>query len=252
VPGEFAGKVAFVTGAASGIGRESARLFARQGADVVVVDRDEEGGREAVELVRAEGQDAEFVLCDVAVAEDVRAAVAAAVRRFGGIQLAHNNAGVEGPVASTVELSPEEFDRVISINLRGVWLSMKHQLPELARGGAIVNTSSVLGIGALPQLPAYVAAKHGVVGLTRVAALEHAAAGVRINAVLPGSVRTGMMHRAIEAGHMTEEGYVELHPIGRPADPEEIAEAAVWLCSSRSSFVTGHALVLDGGMSASV
>ncbi len=246
------GKVALVTGASSGIGRASALAFAREGAKVVVADVTVEGGEETVNLVKQAGGEAIFVKTDVAKAAEVEALVAQAVQTYGRLDCAHNNAGIEGPGAPTVEYAEEMWDRVIAINLKGVWLCMKYEIPQMLKngGGAIVNTASTAGLVGYPSGSAYVASKHGVVGLTRTAALEYAKSGVRVNAVCPGAIDTPMMgritgHRPHRAARMAA-----AEPVGRMGNPSEIAEAVVWLCSDAASFVTGHPMAVDGGMTA--
>src|SRR5436853_7390550 len=246
----FAGKVAFVTGAASGIGRAAALAFARQGASVVVADVSEEGNQETARLIEERGGRAIAVRCDVTQAADVKAALAKTVEAFGRLDFAFNNAGIEPKnPAPTAEYSEEEWDRIFDINLRGVVLCMKHEIPLILKqgSGAIVNTSSGAGVIGIKGSPAYTAAKHGVIGLTRAAALDYAAQNIRINAVCPGYIDTPMMGRFTGG---TPEGRAQViaeEPVGRMGKPEEIAAAVVWLCSDAAAFVVGHALVIDGG-----
>src|SRR5437868_7199575 len=248
--GRFAGKVAFVTGAANGIGRAAALAFAREGASVVVADVSEQGNQETVRLIEAQGGRALAVRCDVARAEDVKAALDKTVEVFGRLDFAFNNAGVEQKkLAPTAELDEEEWDRIINIDLRGVFLCMKYEIPLILKqgGGAIVNTSSGAGIIGIKGSPAYTAAKHGVIGLTRAAALDYAAQNIRINVVCPGYIDTPMMDRFTGG---TDEGRARViseEPIGRMGRPEEIANAVVWLCSDAAGFVVGSAMVIDGG-----
>src|SRR5256886_16810052 len=247
---DFTGKVAFMTGAASGIGRAAAVAFAREGASVVVADVSEQGNQETARMREQLGGRALAVRCDVTRAEDVKAALDKTVEAFGRLDFAFKNAGVEPKkLVPTAELEEEEWDRIINIDLRGVFLCMKHEIPLMLKqgGGAIVNTSSGAGIIGIKGNPAYTAAKHGVIGLTRSAALDYAAQKVRVNAVCPGYIDTPMMGRFTGG---TPEGRAKViaeEPVGRMGKPEEIAAAVVWLCSDTAAFVVGHALVIDGG-----
>jgi NAD(P)-dependent dehydrogenase (short-subunit alcohol dehydrogenase family) len=243
------GKVALVTGGASGIGRASARAFARAGAQVVVSDVAVQGGEETVELIRAENGVAAFIRADVSRGEQVEELVTATIARFGRLDCAHNNGGIEGELAATADCSEEDWRRVIDVNLTGVWLCLKYELAHmLGRGGAIVNTASVSGLkGFPPLLPAYVASKFGVVGLTRVTARQYARHGIRVNAVCPGAIDTPMLERIGEGATRLGIPMVAQNPSGRLGQPEEVAAAVVWLCSDAASFVTGHTLVVDGG-----
>lgn len=246
---EFTGKVAFITGAANGIGRAAALAFARQGAHVVVADVSEQGNHETARMITDLGGQALAVRCDVSKSDDVRNALNATIEKFGRLDFAFNNAGIEYKIQPAADVTEEEWTRIIDIDLRGVFLCMKHEIPLILEqgGGAIVNTSSGAGIRGFEGGAAYVAAKHGVVGLTKAAALDYAHANLRINAVCPGIIDTPMMDR-FSGG--TAEGRVAViaqEPVGRMGTPEEIAAAVVWLCSDSASFVVGTALIIDGG-----
>lgn len=246
----FAGKVAFVTGAAYGIGRAAALAFARKGAGVVVADVSEQGNQETARLVTEAGGRALAVRCDVTRAEDVKAALDKTIATFGRLDYAFNNAGVEQKKLTPIaELDEEEWDRVHNIDLRGVFLCMKYEIPLMLKqgGGAIVNTSSGAGVIGIKGNPAYTAAKHGVIGLTRSAALDYAAQNIRINAVCPGYIDTPMMSRFTGGTLEGRAKVIAEEPVGRMGRPEEIAAAAVWLCSDEAAFVIGHAMVIDGG-----
>jgi NAD(P)-dependent dehydrogenase (short-subunit alcohol dehydrogenase family) len=249
--GLVAGKVALVTGGGSGIGRASALTFAREGAKVVVADVVVEGGEETARLIQQRGGEAIFVKTDVSQAADVEALIARAVQTYGRLDCAHNNAGIEGAAATTIDYAEDAWERVIAINLKGVWLCMKYEIPHLLKqGGAIVNTASTAGLVGYRGGSAYVASKHGVVGLTKTAALEYAKAGVRVNAVCPGAIDTPMMGRLTGHRPQRAERMAASEPVGRMGRPEEIGEAVVWLCSEAASFVTGHAMAVDGGITA--
>ena len=248
--GRLDGKVALVTGGGSGIGRATCRAMAREGARVVVADVVVEGGEETVTMIKDAGGEATFVKADVSKAAEVEAMVATVIDTYGRIDCAFNNAGIEGPVCSTVEYTEEDFDRVVGIDLTGVWLCMKYEIPHMLKqgGGAIVNTASVAGLVGFQGISAYVASKHGVNGLTKTAALEYAKSGIRVNSVCPGVIETPMVKRAFEKSPGMEEGVAAVEPVGRLGQPEEIAEAVVWLCSDAASFVTGVPMAVDGGL----
>lgn len=246
------GKVCLVTGAGSGIGREIARIFAREGAKAVAVaDLSVEGGAETCRELTDNGSEAIFVQTDVSKRAEVEAFVRAAVETFGRVDCAANNAGIAGPMASTVDTTEETWDRVLGVNLKGVWLGMKYQIPEMVKNGtgAIVNTASAVGLVGLPFTPAYAASKAGVANLTRVAALEWARSGIRINAVCPGMTDTAFGQETLDMKPALE-AMVAQEPLGRLARPEEIAEAVVWLCSDAASYVTGLVMPVDGGYTA--
>jgi NAD(P)-dependent dehydrogenase (short-subunit alcohol dehydrogenase family) len=246
---KFEGKVAFVTGGASGIGRAAALAFAAEGASVVVADVSETDNHETARMIEAQGARALAVRCDVTRAEDIVAALDKTVEAFGRLDFAFNNAGVEPKgLSPTAEMPLEEWDRIMNIDLRGVFLCMKYEIPRMLEhgGGAIVNTSSGAGVIGIKGSPAYTAAKHGVIGLTRAAALDYAAQNVRINAICPGYIDTPMIAR-YAAGAEGRAKVISEEPIGRMGRPEEIAATVVWMCSDAAAFMIGHALVVDGG-----
>lgn len=246
---DFAGKVALVTGGASGIGRASAVLFAARGASVVIADRDADAGADVVDAITAAGGAAMFVTTDVTDPDQVRAMVDVAVEEHGRLDAAVNNAGTPGVYAELSRQRLEDWERTLAVNVTGVFLSMQAEVPAMldTGGGAIVNMASAAGLIGFANLPAYVASKHGVVGLTKSVALEYARQNIRVNAVCPGSIRTPML--AGFAGSVDAlEGMGRMQPIGRLGTPEEVAAAAVWLCSPAASFITGHALSVDGGV----
>ncbi|MGA9041479.1 MAG: SDR family oxidoreductase [Terriglobales bacterium] len=246
---ELAGKVGLVTGGTSGIGRETAILFAKAGAKVVVAGRRETEGKETIELVRAAGGKGLFVKADVSKAAEVELLVQKTVETFGRLDVAFNNAGIEGVWVPIVTQSEADWDQTIAINLKGVWLCLKYEIRQMLKqggGGAIVNMSSIAGLVGSAGAAAYSASKHGVMGLTKTAALENARRGIRINSVCPAAIETPMADRIFGAPEVHK--YVlGCHPIGRFGRPTEVAEAVVWMCSDRASFMTGQSLVLDGG-----
>ena len=245
----YTGKVAFVTGAANGIGRATALAFAREGASVVVADVSEQGNQETARLIEDLVGRSLAVKCDVTRPEDVKAALDKTIEAFGRQDFAFNHAGVEQNNAATAEIEEAEWERIVNINLRGVFLCMKCEIPLLLKqgGGAIVNTSSGAGVIGIKGGAAYTAAKHGVIGLTKSAALDYAAQNIRVNAVAPGYIDTPMMDRFTGGTSQGREQVIVEEPIGRMGQPEEIANAVVWLCSDAAAFVVGHALVIDGG-----
>jgi NAD(P)-dependent dehydrogenase (short-subunit alcohol dehydrogenase family) len=245
----YKGKVAFITGGANGIGRATALAFGRDGASVVVADVSEEGNRETARMIEELDGRALAVRCDVSRAEEVKAALDKTLATFGRLDFAFNNAGVEQRNAATAEIAEDEWDRIANINLRGVFLCMKYEIPLLLKqgGGAIVNTSSGAGVIGIKGGAAYTAAKHGVIGLTRSAALDYAAQNIRVNTVAPGYIDTPMMHRFTGGTAEGRGKVVAEEPIGRMGKPEEVAAAVLWLCSDAARFVIGHTLVVDGG-----
>lgn len=244
----FIGKTAFITGAASGIGRATAVAFAAEGARVVVTDRGEAALQETAEHVEATGGEVLAITCDVGRPEQVEAAVAQAVKAFGRIDCAFNNAGVENKAAPLHEIELEEWDRILNINLRGTFVCMKHEIAQMVRqgGGVVVNTSSGAGIRGVAGGASYAASKHAMIGMTKSAALDYAKQNIRVNCVLPGNIATPMMDR-FTGGDIQKA--IDLEPVGRLGKPEEIAEAVLWMCSDLGGFVTGASIVVDGGWS---
>lgn len=247
--GDLSGKVAIVTGASTGIGRATALELSAHGAAVVIADVDAERGGQVARDITDKGGRALFVETDVADDESVASMVERTIDEFGGLDLAFNNAGIEGTPAKTHECTPDNWHRTLAVNLTGVWSCMRHEIPRMLDrgGGSIVNCASVAGLVGFASIPAYVASKHGVVGLTKTAALEYATDGIRVNAVCPGVIDTEMVDRFTGGQPAAEAALVGSEPIGRFGRPEEIADAVVWLCSPRSSFVTGQAIAIDGG-----
>jgi len=243
---ELQNSVAIVTGASTGIGAATARRFAEEGAAVVAADVNVADGEETVAEINDAGGEATFVETDVSDPDDVAEMVETAVETYGGLDYAFNNAGIEGDMVPTAEQPMENWERVIDVNLKGVFLCLQAEIPAMleADGGAIVNTSSVAGVVGSPGIGPYVASKHGVIGLTKSAALEYAESGVRVNAICPGLIETPMIDRT---GSEFRDQAIAGTPMGRPGTPEEIGDAAVWLCSEEASFVTGEAMVADGG-----
>ena len=243
------GKVAIVTGGGAGIGRATAFAFAREGVHVAVADVDVEGGENTVEQLAALGVDGLFVHTDVSEASAVARLVRNTVDRFGRLDYAFNNAGIEGSQAPTADCTLENWDRTIAVNLTGIFLCLREEIPRMLAngGGAIVNNSSVAGLVGFAGIPAYTASKHGILGLTKTAALEYATQGIRVNAVCPGIIETEMITRFTHGEAGAAQQLLEAEPAGRMGAPTEIGDAVVWLCSERASFVTGHALAVDGG-----
>ena len=252
--GLLEGRISLVTGAGSGIGRATSLVMAREGATVVVSDINADGGEETLSAVKEAGGEGMFVHADVSRPDDVAALVGQVVAAYGRLDCAYNNAGIEGFMAGRLHEYPEDvWDRLIDINLKGVWLCLKHEIPQMMQqgGGAIVNTASGAGLVGSRQMSAYVASKHAVVGLTKAAALEYARDGIRVNAVCPGIIDTPMVRRLIEGRDPGYEASIPIRqPIGRLGTPEEIAESVTWLCSDAASLVTGVAMAVDGGFTA--
>lgn len=246
---DFSGQVAFVTGAGSGMGLATARAFAESGAAVMLADLDADALDQAVGELTGAGHRAAGTVCDVADEDQVAAAVTRAVETFGRLDMAYNNAGIQSPTVDAADEPAEVFDRVNAVNLRGIWASMKHELAQMrAQGsGAIVNCSSLGGLVGLPGRGAYHASKHGVIGLTRSAAIEYAPRGIRINAICPGTIETPMVTRMFDSGDLDRDAAAANQPINRLGTAEEMAAAVLWLCSPGSSFVVGVALPVDGG-----
>ena len=243
----FQDKVAIVTGGSFGIGRAAAIAFAERGAKVVIADWVEDN--ETLNVIKSAGGDAIFVTCDVSSDESVRAMVDKTIAQYGRLDYAFNNAGVEGLSAPTHECTNENWDKTIAINLKGVWLCMKYEIPHMIKQGkgAIVNNASIAGLVGFVNIPAYVASKHGILGLTKNAALEYAKSGIRVNAVCPGVIKTAMIDRFTGKDKVVEKQFESMEPVGRMGQPEEVAQAVIWLCSDAASFVTAHPMAVDGG-----
>ncbi|WP_276504695.1 SDR family oxidoreductase [Terrimonas pollutisoli] len=243
----FENKVAIVTGASFGIGKATAIAFAKEGAKVVIADIIEDNT--TVSAIQSAGGEAMFIACDVSSEDSVKAMVEKTIAKYGRLDYAFNNAGVEGHAAPTHECTTDNWTKTIDINLKGVWLCMKHEIPHMLKQGkgAIVNNASIAGLVGFPNIPAYVASKHGVIGLTKNAVLEYAKMGIRVNVVCPGVIRTPMIDRFTGKNKEVEKQFETMEPVGRLGEPEEVAAAVIWLCSDASSFVTGHSLTVDGG-----
>ena len=246
---QFNDKVVLITGAGSGIGRAAALLFSECGAKVVVSNRNQVNGEETVREIRDSGGDAEYICADVSVHADVKNLINATVKHYGRLDYAFNNAGIDGKKALTTECEEDDWEVIIDTNLKGTFLLMKYQIQQMLNQGAgsIVNMSSVCGFVARPSRCAYNASRHGVIGLTKTAALEYSRQGIRVNAVAPASIKTDIYERSTQGDPEIQKMYADAHPIGRVGNPAEVAEAVLWLCSDKASFVTGHTLVLDGG-----
>jgi NAD(P)-dependent dehydrogenase (short-subunit alcohol dehydrogenase family) len=245
----FSGKVAIVTGGTSGIGRAAAIAYAQQEAKVVVAGRRVDEGEKTVRLIKDAGGDALFVQTDVTQESDIKAMVDKTINTFGRLDIAFNNAGVYGEAPSLIDQTDAEYDRMMTANVKGVWLSMKYEIAQMLRqgSGAIVNSSSILGVVAMPSVPLYTASKYAVVGLTKAAALQYAKSGIRVNAVAPGAIQTDMFESATGGQDEGKAYMAGLHPIGRVGQPSEVANAVLWLSSDSASFVTGETLMVDGG-----
>ena len=244
----FIGKVAFVTGAAGGIGRATAAAFAAEGARVAILDRTQDALRQTAEAIRAAGGEVLTIACDVSKPDEVEAAIARIVETFGRLNIAFNNAGVENKAAPVAEIELEEWDRILGINLRGTFVCMKHELAQMVRqgSGVVVNTSSGAGIRGVAGGAAYAASKHAIIGLTKSAALDYAKSNIRVNAILPGNIETPMMNR-FTGGDLQKA--IDLEPVGRLGKPEEIADAVLWMSADLGAFVTGASISVDGGWS---
>ena len=246
------GLVALITGASSGIGKATAKAFAGEGYATVLADVHQDQGQAAAAECEREGATSRFIRCDISDESSVQNLIGETVFSFGRLDVAFNNAGIEGALGATADCTTENFDRIIAVNLRGVFLCLRAELRQMTKqqtGGAIVNCSSIAGLVGFAGIPAYVASKHGVIGLTRNAALEYAKSKVRVNAICPGAIDTPMLDRLMMGG-VPREAIVASEPVGRLGKPEEIASAVVWLCSEKASFVTGQAIAADGGWTA--
>ncbi|HEY6330782.1 MAG TPA: SDR family oxidoreductase [Blastocatellia bacterium] len=248
--GQFDGKVALVTGGSSGIGRATAIEFARRGAKVAISDIDEPGAKKTADAIKALGADVLSIRADVTSSADIQNMINQTVATFGRLDCAHNNAGIDGDFATLVSGTEENFDHVIAVNLKSVWLGLKYEIPVMRKqgGGVIVNSASVAGLVAFRTMAPYTASKHGVVGLTKAAALECSRLNIRVNAICPGAIRTAMIDAYIAGNDETERFMSGLQPIGRMGKAEEVANLVVWLCSDEAAFVTGAAVPIDGGI----
>ena len=247
--GQFTGKVAIVTGGSSGMGRATALAFAREGANVVVADTNIQDGEETVQRFKESGAQGLFVPTDVSQANAVEALVKTTIATYGRLDYAFNNAGINEEHGPLIECTEAQWDRILSINLKGIWLCMKYEIPQMLKigKGAIVNTASVVGLMGGGGFPAYVASKHGIVGLTKAAALDYGKQDIRVNAICPGTIYTSMYERRVGNNPETTARIISEIPLHRLGQSEDIAEAVIWLCSEGASYVTGHALVVDGG-----
>ena len=247
--GYFNGKVALVTGGAMGMGLAAVEAYAREGASVVLSDANAEAGSAAIETLTEDGHEVTFVPCDVTVEAEVKALVEATVERYGRLDAAFNNAGIITPPAELPDVSSEDYQKTMAVNLDGVWFCMKYELAQMRQQGfgAIVNNSSLGGLLGNPGRAPYHATKHAILGLTKCAAIENAARGIQVNAVCPGTIDTPMVRALMERENLTEEFFAEKQPIARLGRPEEVASAVLWLCSPGASLVVGHALPVDGG-----
>jgi NAD(P)-dependent dehydrogenase (short-subunit alcohol dehydrogenase family) len=260
--GIFEGRTALITGGNSGIGRATALAFAKERAKVVIAARRTDQGEETVQEIRQAGGDSIFIRADISKPDDVEGLIAAAARKYGRIDCAFNNAAIEGSMKVLTDFTEDEFDLIMNVNLKGVWLCLKFEIQQMLRqepaGGAIVNTSSINGLGGVQQGSLYATTKAGVLALTKSAAQEFAQQGIRINALVAGAFRTPMLERVFdhvsqgnaEAATEAEAQYSQMIPIGRIGRPEEAAEAALWLCSDAASYITGHSMIVDGGLTA--
>jgi len=246
------GKIALITGGGSGIGRETAVLFAQHGASLAIADLNPEGGQATVQQIRDAGGTAVFIQTDVSQAAQVETMVNVVVAEYGRLDIAFNNAGIEGAPVRTIDVTEAEFDQIMAVNAKGVWLCLKYEIPQMLQqgGGTIINTASVAGLIGAHSMPAYAASKHAVVGLTRTAAVEYARKGIRVNAVCPAIIRTAMVERAIAHLPQLEQGAMQNNPSRRLGTPQEVAQAVLWLASDASSFTTGATLTVDGGLTA--
>jgi len=246
----FENKVVIITGGSFGIGRAAAIAFAKRGANVIIADWTE--NQETLDLIKSLSADSIFIKCDISSEADVKGMIEKTISKYGRFDYAFNNAGIEGLSAPTHECTHENWDRTIGINLKGTWLCMKYEISQMLKQGkgAIVNNASIAGLVGFQNIPAYVASKHGVIGLTKNAALEYAKLGIRVNVVCPGVIKTPMIDRFTGKSKEVEKQFENMEPVGRLGQPEEVAETVVWLCSDASSFITGDAIPVDGGWTA--